>query len=152
MSEPGRFNAARLWEDYGQRLLKYGGVTVVSTCVGLSTFALGLYVFDWPPEFANFVSVCMSTPPAYVLNRHWVWEQDPGGHSVAKEIGPFWMMTILGFVVSTVAVGIADEITDKRILLLLTQVGAFGTLWLVKFVILEKVLWHDGQAHVHERV
>ena len=140
MDQPRRLHLARLWEDYGARLLRYGGVTIVSTVVGFSTLLIGLYVFDWPGVFANFVSVCMSTPPAYYLNRQWVWERGAGNHSASREVGPFWVMTFMGFVVSTIAIGIASALTDLKPVLLVTQVGSFGALWLLKFAFLEKYL------------
>lgn len=152
MDQSSRFNVARLWYVYGRRLMKYGGVTVVSTVVGVSSLIVGLYVFDWHPIFANFISVCMSTPPAYLLNRQWVWEQDSGGHSVAGEIGPFWIVTLLGFVVSTLAVGVVSELTERRLVIVFTQIAAFGSLWLIKFVFLEKVLWKDSEVRVREGV
>jgi len=141
MDQPSRFNLARLWESYGARLMRYGGVTIVSSTIGLTTYALFLIVLDWPALAANFVSVCISTPPAYYLNRQWVWERDSGGHSVSREVGPFWIMTLIGFAVSTTAIGIMDTITDNKLVLLFTQVASFGALWLVKFAFLEKVMW-----------
>lgn len=152
MDQSSRFNVARLWYVYGRRLMKYGGVTVVSTVVGVSSLIVGLYVFDWHPIFANFISVCMSTPPAYLLNRQWVWEQDSGGHSVASEIGPFWIVTLLGFVVSTLAVGVVSELTGRRLIIVFTQIASFGSLWLIKFAFLEKVLWKDSEVRVREGV
>jgi putative flippase GtrA len=151
MDQPRRLDLARLWEDYGPRLMRYGGVTVVSTVVGLSTLFVGLYVFDWPGVFANFVSVFMSTPPAYYLNRRWVWERGTGNHSAAREVGPFWIMTFMGFAISTIAIGIASTLTDVKAVLLITQVASFGALWLLKFAFLEKYLWKDAE-HVHEPV
>ena len=131
--------------------MRYGGVTVVSTVVGLTTLAFGLIVLEWDALPANFLSVLASTPPAYVLNRQWVWERDSGGHSVAGEIAPFWIMTFVGWVVSSVAVGVVDAFTDTTILILGAQICAFGTLWLVKFAFLEKFLWtHDER--ITERV
>lgn len=130
--------------------MRYGGVTIVSTVVGFTTLVVGLYAFDWNPLFANFVSVSMSTPPAYLLNRHWVWGRNPGDHSVAAEIGPFWLMTFMGFVVSMTAIGVVDRLTDSRVMFLVTQVCAFGTLWLLKFAFLEKVIWHDGERLLQE--
>lgn len=132
--------------------MRYGGVTIVSTVVGLSSLAVGLYVFDWPPLFANFISVCMSTPPAYYLNRQWVWGREPGNHSMAAEIGPFWLMTFLGFAVSMVAIGVVSSLTGRRLYLLFSQVMSFGSLWLVKFAFLEKYLWHDGDVKLRQRV
>lgn len=143
MDQPSRFNLARLWNDYGKRLLRYGGVTVVTTVVGLTTLSVGLFVFGWPAVPANLVSVFMSTPFAYYLNRRYVWERSAGNHSVSREVGPFWIMTFIGFVVSTAAVGLASLATDNNLLLLLAQLAAFGGLWLVKFAFLEKYLWPD---------
>jgi putative flippase GtrA len=151
MDQPRRFDLARLWNDYGMRLLRYGGVTIVTTLVGLTTFFVGLYGFDWPPVYANLVSVFLSTPFAYYLNRHYVWERAAGNHSASKEVGPFWIMTFVGFVVSTVAVGLMSRVTDSNPVLLLTQLAAFGALWLVKFAFLEKYLWKDSES-VSERV
>ena len=151
MDQPRRLNPARLWHDYGRRLVRYGGVTVVSSTVGFTTLLIGLYVFDWPGVFANFVSVCASTPPAYYLNRRWVWERGVGNHSASREVGPFWVMTFFGFIVSTVAIGIASLVTDVKVVLLFTQLASFGGLWLIKFAFLEKFLWKDA-LHVHEPV
>lgn len=151
MDEPRRFDLARLWSDYGDRLIRYGGVTVVTTVVGLTALLVGLYVFDWPPVYANLVSVFLSTPFAYYLNRRYVWERGTGNHSVYKEVGPFWVMTLIGFVVSTAAVGFMSLVTDSKPTLLLTQLAAFGGLWLVKFAFLEKYLWKDAE-HIPEPV
>ena len=149
-----RFHLPRLWRDYGLRLMRYGGVTVVSSMVGLTTLAVGIVIIGWPALFANFISVLFSTPPAYLLNRHWVWERDPGGHSVSGEIGPFWVMTFLGWLVSSIAVGSADLVTDNDFLLIATQVASFGALWLLKFAFLEKVMWRHRhpQSAVVEQV
>lgn len=141
---------ARLWDDYGLKLIRFGGVTVVSTIVGFTTLAIGLYVFNLSGIAANLASVVVSTPPSYYLNRRWVWGHD-GESSVAREVTPFWILTLLGFVVSTIAIGIVDLQTDSRPLLLLTQVASFGGLWLVKFAFLEKVLWGDDDVEsAHE--
>lgn len=152
MESPRGLNVARLWDEYGQRLMRYGGVTIVSTVIGFSTLLIGLYVFDLPGVAANFLSVLASTPPAYYLNRRWVWGQGTGNHSATKEVAPFWMMTLLGFLISTIAIAIVDTQTDSKPLLLFTQVASFGALWLLKFAFLEKVLWKDSDDRVHEPV
>ena len=145
MKQQGRFEPVRLWNDYGARLVRYGGVTVVTTVVGLTTLFVGLYVFGWKPVPANLVSVLASTPFAYTLNRRFVWEQAVGNHSVSREVGPFWIMTFIGFLVSTAAVGVASLLTTAKPLLLLAQLVAFAGLWLLKFAFLEKYLWRDVQ-------
>ena len=87
------------------------------------------------------------------LNRHWVWGKNPGDHSVSREVGPFWIMTILGFVISSIIVWSVSQFTDRLPLILLAQMASFGLLWLLKFAFLEKVIWKDkAQTPVAESV
>lgn len=150
MDQTRRFNVARLWEDYGTRLVRFGGVTIVSTIVGLITLFVCLSVLNMSGVVANFWSVVLSTPPAYYLNRAYVWGRGTTDHSASREVGPFWIMTLLGWVVSTIAIAIADTQTDSDIALLVVQMASFGALWIVKFAFLEKVLWPDSDSRVSE--
>ena len=93
-----------------------------------------------------------STPPAYYLNRAYVWGRGTTDHSASREVGPFWILTLLGWVVSTIAIAIADTQTDSEILLLVTQMASFAALWLVKFAFLEKFLWPDSGSRVRETI
>ncbi len=145
MNQPGRFNLARLWNDYGKRLMRYGGVTIVTTIVGVTALSVGLYLFNFPPVYANVLSVFASTPFAYYLNRRFVWSRGVGNHSVSREVTPFWVMNFIGLALSTAAVGIVGLLTDRIPVLLLTQIAAFAALWLVKFAFLEKFLWPDKE-------
>ena len=152
MNQVNRFDPARLWAEYGTRLMRYGGVTVVTTVVGLTTLFVGLSVIDLPRASANLLSVVVSTPFAYYLNRRYVWERKPGNHSASREVGPFWIMNLLGLVFSTLVVWLAGFLNDSTPFLLLSQLSAFGALWLVKFAFLEKYLRNDDRENVAERV
>lgn len=147
MDPTRRFSVTRLWDEYGKRLLRYGGVTIVSTVVGLATLYVCLRFFGFGGIVSNFWSVLLSTPPAYYLNRAYVWGRGTNNHSASREVGPFWILTLLGWVVSTIAIAIADTQTDSELVLLFTQMAAFAGLWLVKFAFLEKVLWPDSRVH-----
>ena len=86
------------------------------------------------------------------LNRSYVWERDAGNHSVSGEVGPFWILTFVGFVFSTIVVWLAGFISEETVFLLAAQMAAFGALWLVKFAVLEKYLWPDEAEAPAERV
>lgn len=149
----GRFHPLRLWADYGAKLSRYGGVTIVTTVVGLTTLFVGLEVFGWSRVPSNLLSVFMSTPFAYTLNRRYVWGRAPGNNSVSGEVGPFWVLTFIGFVFSTLVVWFVGLFSTATIVLLFAQLAAFGTLWLVKFAFLEKYLWNDDTTeNIVERV
>lgn len=147
----GRFQPARLWADYGSRLMRYGGVTVVTTVVGLTALFVGLAILEWDRVPANLVSVTASTPFAYYLNRNYVWERQPGNHSASREVTPFWIMSFVGYGFSTLVVWVAGFISEATLFLLFAQLAAFGTLWLFKFAFLEKYLWSEPE-NISERV
>ena len=142
----------RLWQEYGARLMRFGGVTIVSTIVGLGTLFVGLAVFDWPRVPANLVSVVASTPFAYYLNRSYVWEREPGNHSATREVTPFWIMTLVGFVFSTIIVWAAGLYSEDTLFLVASQVFSFASLWIIKFAFLEKYLWPEETEATSERV
>ncbi len=147
-----RFAPERLWAEYGAKLMRYGGVTIVTTVVGLGTLFVGLAVFGWDRVIANFASVLLSTPFAYYLNRSYVWERAAGNHSATGEVGPFWIMTFIGFAFSTLVVWLAGFISEATWFLLAAQIGAFASLWLIRFAFLEKYLWRDEVDVAAERV
>jgi putative flippase GtrA len=94
---------------------------------------------------ANVVAVAVGAIPSYWLNRRWVWQKS-GGHSVSREILPFWSYTFLGLALSTVFVAIADRIWGTGLAVALANMAGFGVLWIGKFILLERVLFvHQGE-------
>jgi uncharacterized membrane protein len=67
---------------------------------------------------------------------------------------PFWAMALLGLAFSTWAAGVAESnahrITSSHfgatVIVMAAALGAFGVLWIGKFVVLNKVLFvHHGE-------
>jgi putative flippase GtrA len=103
-------------------------------------------VLQWPPVAANVFSVSLGTFPAYFLSRYWVWEKR-GKIGVVSEILPFWMLTLLGFALSTTAVWLVDTRWNATpIVINLTSLTAFGVVWLVKFFVLDRILFKPQEA------
>lgn len=132
---------SRLWEDYAQRLLRYIGVTCVNVLVGQTLLYVLHTVADWPGIAANALAVTISSIPAYLLSRHYVWEQPRGGHSVGAEIAPFWILAFAGLALSTLTVGVVDNIFGGTLSVQLANASAFGALWIVRFLVLDRLLW-----------
>ncbi len=137
--------AARLWQDYGAKLIKYAGVSVVSTTLSLILLTLFNGVFGWSFVWSNVAAVTISTIPAYVLSRRWVWTQE-GPNSLRYEIIPFWAMAFFGLGLSTLFVFLAEKVSDHLLVLFFANGAAFGLLWLVKFFILDKYMWANQPA------
>ncbi len=126
---------------YGPKLLRYTGVTCINVVNGLLLLFVFHTVLGWPGIAANAVSVTISTIPAYLLSRKWVWEQT-GPNSISSEVAPFWAMALLGLVVSTLMVGWATANFDNQFVVYAANLAAFGVLWVIKFFVLEKLMWN----------
>lgn len=127
------------------------GVSVITTVISFTTLAaatLGLGLAAW---FANVLATLVATVPSYHLNRRWTWGKRSAS-DVWREIMPFWVMSFLGLVLSTVAVALANSwMSGMRIsspilhtvLLLIAQLSGWGLLWIAQFVVLDRVLFAD---------
>ena len=96
---------ARLWREYGKTLVRFSRVSMVNVFIGQSLLFLFHSAIGWPGAFANMAAVAISSWPAYWLSRHYVWEQEQGGHTVG-EIAPFWMLSLAGLFLSNAVGGV----------------------------------------------
>lgn len=130
------------------KLLKFAAVSAFTVPLGLTLTWIFLEVLEMEPVVANLTAVVLATIPNYILNRYWVWNKR-GSNSVTREIAPFWIMALLGAVLSSILVWIAKSFTDSSIVFLAMQFIAFGFVWIIKFFVLEKYLFGpDAQAEV----
>lgn len=130
------------------KLLRYSAASVVGVVVGQSC----LYVFyegvGLPGVVANLLAVAISSVPAYLINRYWVWRKR-GRNSVRREIVPFWGMALAGLVLSTLFIAVVDERTDWAPAIQAANLAGFGVLWIAKFFILDRYLFSVTDQDVH---
>lgn len=135
--------------------LRYSMVSVINVVVGQALLFVLVRLFTWSTDWsngvawtvANIVAVSLGALPAYYLNRIWVWGKRGRSH-LTREILSFWGFAFAGLVLSTVAVNIAANFTDVKIVANLANITAFGLLWVVKFFVLDSMVFgpghHDG--------
>lgn len=148
MAPDGRYHdsvmntlAKNLRERYGAKLLRFGAVSAFNVVFGQSLLYAAQTVLKWPAVGSNIFSVTVSAVPAYLLSRYWVW-QKRGKNHLMKEVIPFWSLAILGFVLSTTAVWFVERQWDPQpIFINLTNLAAFGVVWVSKFFILDRFLF-----------
>ncbi|MHB8329057.1 MAG: GtrA family protein [Acidimicrobiales bacterium] len=145
----------RLWRLYhtphGKRLFRYTMVSAVSTVVSFAVlgFVYGvLRLWSEVPStlFANIVA----TFPSYYLNRNWAWGKSGRSH-LTREVLPFWGMSIAGIVLSIFTASEARHLGDvhhfhhlgRTVLVLGANLLAFGVLWVLKFLLFNRLF------HVH---
>jgi putative flippase GtrA len=137
---------ARLRSGQGAKLLRFGAVSAFNVVLGQILLFTAQVALDWPAVAANVFAVSVGAVPAYLLSRYWVWEKR-GRNRIMREVIPFWTLALIGFAVSTSAVWYVDTRWDVGPLVVnLTNLAAFGVLWVAKFAILDRVLFRTEEA------
>lgn len=130
------------------KLVRFGAVSAFNVILGQILLYGAQVLASWPPVAANVFSVSVGAVPAYVLSRYWVWEKRGKNH-VMREVVPFWTLALIGFAVSTAAVWYVDtRWSPTPVMINLTNLIAFGFVWLAKFVILDRVLFKTEEPLV----
>jgi putative flippase GtrA len=124
-------------------------VSVIS--VGANQVALFiLYAgFHWTARSAAIASAAFGGIPSYYLNRRWTWGKTGRSH-LLKEVLPFWVIAFAGLAFSTWAADFGESVakdhfpnSDLKQALTVNffALGAFGILWVGKFIFFNKVLF-----------
>lgn len=144
---------------HGRKLFRYSMVSVVSTAVSFAVLGITyglLQLWSEVPDtlFANLVA----TVPSYYLNRNWAWGKSGRSH-LWREVVPFWTMSVAGILLSILTSSEAKHLSDvhhlhhfgRTVLVLGANLGAFGILWVVKFLIFNR-LFHVNEEEPVELV
>ncbi|MFP5375728.1 MAG: GtrA family protein [Acidimicrobiia bacterium] len=131
-----------------RKLIKYSMVSLISVVVS-QVVQFATFVVTHNGVLSSIVAVAVGTVPSYELNRRWTWRKNGPSH-LWREIVPFWVMSFVGLVFSTLCVYFAEQWADGRdfskartgLLLNLASLAAFGILWVGKFLIINHLLFH----------
>ena len=125
------------------------GTTLLSAAI-LVALAVGAGV---PAGPSNAIAVVCGIVPSYLGNRRWVWRR-AGRGDFRREVVPFWTLALAGLLLSTLAVSaVASAVAAwsapaRAIALPLANLSVFGSLWLVQFFVLDRVLFATTGANV----
>jgi putative flippase GtrA len=147
---------ARLWRLYhtpqGKKLFRYTMVSVISTVLTFCVLGIIFYALRlWSEVPDNIIANVTGIFPSYYLNRSWAWGKTGPSH-LWREVVPFWALAGSGIVFALFA-GIAAHHVGVSVLhlhrlgrtavLYGANIAAFGVLWVVKFLIINRLF------HVH---
>jgi putative flippase GtrA len=133
------------------KLIKYASVSLISTVVSQVTLLLVFGVFRLMSEVpANILANVLATVPSYWLNRRWVWGKSDKSH-FWREVVPFWALSFVGLAFSSLAVWLAGDFARSHglshaatsLLVNAANLLSFAILWVVKFVIYNKLFHID---------
>jgi putative flippase GtrA len=131
------------------RQVRFVMVSGVAVPFGQGIFVLCKEGLELNGTVSNLIAVTLSCIPSYLLNRYWVWGKRGRNH-FWREVFPFWAMAALGLVLSTIAVWFVDQRTDVTVFLMAANLSAFGLLYIVKFLLLDRVLFKVADEMTHE--
>ena len=127
------------------KALRYAGVSFVGVITSQLLIALFHAVLDFDAKVANALAVAISSVPAYLLNRSWVWGKRGRNH-FTREVLPFWCFAFAGLILSTVFVDMVEERTDSTLAVSGASLAGFGVLWVARFFVLDRVLFKEVAA------
>lgn len=144
---------ALLSTPIGRKLARYTAVSVSSTVVSFVTLTVVFGVLRLWSEvpsvlFANALAAVWS----YNLNRRWAW--GTGGRSrLLREVLPFAAMSFSGMALSTATAAGAHHLAvaehlghlTRTALVLGANLGAWGSLWVVKFLVFNRLFTGPGE-------
>ena len=138
----------------GTRLLRYTAGSAL--CLMVSEVALFFLVLaglqGWT---ASLLASAAGIIPGYPLNRSWTFGRRGRSH-VWREVVPYWLSTIGGALFAALLVGVANSLVKNAGTTALTDavvdavvyVGAYGSVWLLKFVYLDRMLFRPPASRV----
>ena len=139
MSSPVIFK--QVWADHGVKFMRYCGVSVFNVLLGQTLLLFFFKVVGMQAAPANLAAIAVGTVPAYYLSRRFVWAKT-GKHSLTREVLPFWGLNLVGTVLSTLSVHVAERASDGNyVAVQAASVGAWLFVWVIKYFLLDRAVF-----------
>jgi putative flippase GtrA len=130
------------------KLFRYSMASVVAVIISTCCLIIFVGPMHLSAVVGSTLATSISAVPSYWMNRKWAWGKTGRSH-LMKEVVPFWALAFLGWGVSTLAVHFMEKYAKAHdfshplttLSVALVYLGAFAVLWVVKFVIFNKVMF-----------
>jgi putative flippase GtrA len=131
-------------------------VSVISAVTSLVILTIVFGVLRlWSEVVSTLFANVLAGIPSYYLNRQWVWGKSGRSH-VWRELVPFWVMSISGIGFALYMAALAQNFANthhlqhlaRTVLVIGANVVAFGILWLLKFLILNRLFAEIADVEV----
>jgi putative flippase GtrA len=148
-SSVNKFHPTALWAhsktEAGQRAIRYSATSLI--CVGITQVLIIFFYngVNLTPVESNLSATMLTSIPAFALNKYWVWGKRGRAH-MRREVLPFWAFTVAGWILSTGMVALVTNLaggndTERTILVMAANIAGFGTLWILKYIFLDKIMF-----------
>jgi len=126
-------------------MIRYASTSVI--CVAITQVLIVVFYkgVKWSEVESNLAATMLTSIPAYMLNKYWVWGKKGRPH-MRREVIPFWLFTVAGWVLSTGMVALASDVGDEHSLVrtatvMVASISGFGILWVLKYLFLDKLMF-----------
>lgn len=139
----------RLTGGRGVKAARFFAVSVVAVVVTQSALVLLYGILDLHPIVSNVGAVSISSVPAFILNKRWVWGKSGRAH-LRREVLPFWAFTLLGLGISSGFVLVAHHLEARTLVVMAANLLGFGVVWVAKFLFLDALIFGEsthGDGH-----
>ncbi len=133
--------------EAGRRAIRYSLTSLTGVIITQLLLTVFLDLLKWKPVESNFVAVTITSVPAFLLNKYWVWGKRGKAH-MRREVIPFWLFTVAGWVLSTVSVIVVVKLTHShahpdgsKLAVRGANIAGFGVLWVLKYLFLDKIMF-----------
>jgi putative flippase GtrA len=137
-------------------MVRYTMVSLISALTSLVILTITYGILRLGTEVAcTLISNILAGFPSYYLNRRWVWKKGGRSH-VWREVLPFRVMSITGIGFALYCASLAHNFADahhlhhlaRTVLVVGANIAAFGILWILKFLILNRLFAEIADAEV----
>jgi putative flippase GtrA len=132
----------------GRKLFRYSMASAVAVVLSVLLLVLFNGVIGLSAWVSSTLATTVAAVPNYEMNRKWAWGKSGRSH-LWKDVVPFWALAFLGWGFSTLSVHFMEAYAKHHhfshllstFTVAIVYIGAFGVLWVAKFVIFNKVLF-----------
>ena len=131
-------------------MIRYASTSLI--CVGITQVLIVAFYkgAKWTEVESNLGATMLTSIPAYLLNKYWVWGKRGRPH-MRREVLPFWVFTVAGWALSTGMVALASDHVGtphsllRTLAVMVASIAGFGILWVLKYLFLDKIMF--GEDH-----
>ncbi|MEZ5340840.1 MAG: GtrA family protein [Acidimicrobiales bacterium] len=128
--------------ERGRLAVRYFAVSVINVANHQVVLYIANTIWGWRAGWANVFAACVAAGPAYLLSRAWVWEVK-GKHDLRAEVLPFWILAVVGLVVSTALAAAAGAAFGAGLIVNLASLVGYFIVWVGKFLLLHRIFTPD---------
>jgi putative flippase GtrA len=132
--------------EAGRRMIRYASTSLI--CVAITQVLIVVFYrgAKWTEVESNLAATMLTSIPAYILNKYWVWGKRGRPH-MRREVIPFWVFTVAGWALSTAMVALASDHVGtphsflRTFAVMVASISGFGILWVLKYLFLDKIMF-----------